>query len=75
MLRPTRPVPTVGAQARVRHFGGAGEPAVVTAVLQGGRLVQVRTEAGETMQFTLSTATAAFTTSVGGPRLELVDSA
>ena len=74
VLRPTRPVPRVGARARVTHFGGASETAVVLAVEDDGRRVQVRCAGGELLEFVLSPATARFVHAHGahGPRLELL---
>jgi hypothetical protein len=75
MLGPTRPFPRVGAPARICHFGGGFERAVVVAVREEGRRLEVRGEAGEAIEFVLSLATARFLP-VGdaqGPRLELLD--
>jgi hypothetical protein len=74
VLGPSRPVPRVGAPARIAHFGGGFELATVLAVHEDGRRVEVRGEAGEVLEFVLSPATARFV-SVGGlhgPRLELL---
>jgi hypothetical protein len=46
MLGPTRPVPRVGARARVKHFGGGSEDGAVVAVHDDGRRVTVRTLTG-----------------------------
>ncbi len=73
MLGPTRPVPRVGAPARIKHFGGAAERGTVVAVHDDGIRVSVRGEDGELYEFVLSQANARFV-SVGdahGPRLEL----
>jgi hypothetical protein len=61
----------------VTHFGGGSEAATVTAVLDGGRRVEVRVRGGELLEFALSPATARFVAAggPGGPRLELLDSA
>jgi len=74
VLRPTRPVPSVGARARITHFGGASETAVVLAVEDEGRRLRVRCAGGELLEFVLSPATARFVPSRGadGPRLELL---
>jgi len=73
---PSRPVPRVGARARVAHFGGEREAAVITRVGEEGRSVQVRAEGGELLEFVLSPATARFVSATpGGPRLELLDGA
>ena len=71
---PSRPVPRVGEAARVTHFGGGSERAVIVRVEEDGRGLQVRTESGELLDFTLSPATARFATAeAGGPRLELLE--
>jgi hypothetical protein len=74
MLGPSRPVPRVGARARIAHFGGGFEAGVVVAVREGGRRLEVRGEGGEVLEFVLSPATARFVAAGGGqgPRLELV---
>jgi hypothetical protein len=73
-VRPSRPVPRVGAKARIVHFGGGSEDGVVLAVRDHGRRLQVRCEDGEVLEFLLSPATARFVSaqSTGGPRLELL---
>jgi hypothetical protein len=75
MLGPTRPVPRVGASARIRHFGGSSEDGVVVAVHEQGRGVTVRGEDGERYEFVLSHSSARFLSAgdARGPRLELVD--
>jgi len=77
MLGPSRPVPKVGAHARIKHFGGGSEPGTVVAVHDDGRRVQVRGEDGELHDFILNRANARFVSaaSAHGPRLELVDRA
>ncbi|HWY18340.1 MAG TPA: hypothetical protein VNY27_06475 [Solirubrobacteraceae bacterium] len=74
MLGPSRPVPRVGARARIAHFGGSFERGTVIAVSEEGRRVRVRGESGETLEFVLSPATARFVASETshGPRLELL---
>jgi hypothetical protein len=72
---PSRPMPRVGASARIAHFGGGFEPAIVLAVHDDGRRLQVRGEGdGETREFVLNAATATFREggSAHGPRLELL---
>jgi hypothetical protein len=73
VLHPTRPVPRVGARARITHFGGSSEAAVVVAVDDEGRRIAVRA-GGELLDFVLSPATARFVYADGahGPRLELL---
>jgi hypothetical protein len=73
MLGPSRPVPRVGARARIAHFGGGFETGVVVAVREEGRRLEVRGEGGEVLEFVLSPATARFVAAGGGqgPRLEL----
>jgi hypothetical protein len=53
----------VGAHARIAHFGGGHEPAVVVAVLEDGRRLQVRGEDGAVFVSAASSH---------GPRLELL---
>jgi len=73
MLGPSRPVPRVGARARIAHFGGGFEAGAVIAVRDGGRCVEVEGEGGEVLEFVLSPASARFVSAAGvhGPRLEL----
>jgi hypothetical protein len=72
--RPSRPVPRVGARARIAHFGGGFERGTVIAVAEDGRRLRVRGEGGEVLEFVLSPATARFVSAAGshGPRLELI---
>ncbi len=74
MLGPSRPVPRVGARARIAHFGGGYERGTVIDVSEQGRRLRVRGEAGETFEFALSPATARFVAAGAshGPRLELL---
>ncbi|HWX52238.1 MAG TPA: hypothetical protein VNY34_03025 [Solirubrobacteraceae bacterium] len=74
MLGPSRPVPRVGARARIAHFGGGFELGTVLAVHEEGRRLQVRGESGEVLEFVLSPASARFVAAGGthGPRLELL---
>lgn len=74
MLGPSRPVPRVGARARIAHFGGSFEHGTVIAVSDEGRHLRVRGELGETLEFILSPATARFVAAgpAHGPRLELL---
>ena len=67
-------MPRVGAKARIAHFGGGFQDALIVAVHDGGRRVLVRDEAGEVLEFALSPATARFmaTGPAHGPRLELL---
>ena len=66
-------MPRVGDRARIAHFGGGFELAVITSVAEDGRRVQVRGEGGELLEFVLSPATARFVSAgTGGPRLELL---
>ncbi len=76
MLGPTRPLPTAGAPARIRHFGGSAEPGTVVAVYEDGARVSVEGEDGELYEFVLSPANARFVSAgdVYGPRLELFPS-
>jgi len=74
VLGPSRPLPRVGAQARIAHFGGGFEQGTVLAVHEDGRRLEVRGEGGEVLEFVLSPATARFVSaaSAHGPRLELL---
>jgi hypothetical protein len=74
MLGPSRPVPRVGAQARIAHFGGGFERGTVLAVQEEGRRLQVRDEEGDVLEFVLNPATARFISAgdAHGPRLELL---
>jgi hypothetical protein len=75
MLGPSRPVPRIGARARIAHFGGTFELGTVVAISEEGRRVSVRGETGDTLEFVLSPATARFVAAgaAHGPRLELLD--
>jgi hypothetical protein len=74
VLGPSRPLPRVGARARIAHFGGGFELATVLAVHDDGKRLEVRGETGEVIEFVLSPATARFVpaNSPHGPRLELL---
>ncbi len=74
MLGPSRPLPRVGSRARIAHFGGGFEAGTVVAVLEEGRRLEVRAEAGDVLEFVLNPASARFVsaTSASGPRLELL---
>lgn len=73
MPKPSRPLPRVGARARIAHFGGVFERGVVVAVSHDERRLDVRGEDGEVHEFVLNLATARFVSadSAHGPRLEL----
>jgi hypothetical protein len=75
LLGPSRPFPRLGARARVAHFGGGFESAIVVAVHDDGRRLEVRCEDGEVLEFALNPATARFIAagSSHGARLELLD--
>jgi hypothetical protein len=60
MLRPTKPLPRIGARAAIRHFGGQEEAVTVIAVRDDGRVVEVEDAAGTRHSFSLRRATAAF---------------
>lgn len=60
MLRPTKPVPAVGASASVSHFGGGDEEVVIVAVEDDGRRLVVRDAGAQTHEFTLRRATAVY---------------
>jgi hypothetical protein len=70
-------MPTVGASARIHHFGGTVEHGVVVAVLEEGRRLGVRGEDGRTDEFVLNPATARFVSAAAGQgtRLELLPDA
>ena len=74
MLEPTRQPPRIGANARIAHFGGGFERGTVVAIRDDGRLLEVRGESGELLEFVLSPATARFVSAASayGPRLELL---
>jgi hypothetical protein len=74
VLGPTRPLPRVGDRARITHFGGTSETALVLAVEDDGRRLEIRGASGEVLEFVLSPATARFVHADGahGPRLELL---
>jgi hypothetical protein len=73
MLGPSRPLPTVGAHARIKHFGGSVERGVVVAVFEDGARLSVEGEDGELYEFVLSQKNARFISAgdAHGPRLEL----
>jgi hypothetical protein len=73
-MYPSRPMPRVGGRARIAHFGGGFQDALILAVKDGGRRVLVRDDGGEVLEFALSPATARFiaTGHAHGPRLELL---
>ncbi len=73
MLGPSKPLPRVGARGRIAHFGGTFETGTVLAVHDHGKRLEVRSEAGERLEFILSPATARFVAAgtAHGPRLEL----
>jgi len=75
VLGPSRPLPRIGARARIVHFGGGVEGATVVGLHEHGRRLEVRSETGESLEFVLSPATARFVCGDGGrwPRLELLD--
>jgi hypothetical protein len=74
MLAPSRPLPRLGALARIVHFGGGAEAGTVVAVEQEGRSLRVRGGDGELHEFVLSRKNARFVSAddAHGSRLELV---
>ncbi|MGH2834548.1 MAG: hypothetical protein ACRDK2_17390 [Solirubrobacteraceae bacterium] len=74
MLGPSRPLPRLGAKARIAHFGGEFELATVIRLAEQGRRLWVRGESGEELEFLLSPANARFVAAgdAHGPRLELL---
>jgi len=77
VLGPSRQPPRVGAPARIAHFGGGFETAIVLAVSEDGRRLEVRCESGELIDFELNPASARFLAagSSHGSRLELLGDA
>jgi hypothetical protein len=75
MPRPSRVMPRVGSVARITHFGGETEAAVVSVVADGGHRLSVDSESGERLEFVLSRATAKFVPvgSAHGSGLELLE--
>ncbi len=73
VLGPSRPLPRVGAKARIAHFGGSFEDGTVLAIHEDGRRLDVGCAGGQVLAFVLSPATARFVSADGaqGPRLEL----
>lgn len=65
-----RALPRIGAAVLVEYLG-ATVPGTVTHVAADGRRVEVLTEEGATLEFTLNRATATFTAGGGqtGPRM------
>jgi hypothetical protein len=74
MLGPTRPLPRVGASARIKHFGGGFEQGTIIAVHDDGSRLGVQGDDGELYEFVLSPANARFVSAgdAHGPRLELI---
>jgi hypothetical protein len=74
MLGPSRPLPFVGASARIKHFGGGVERGTVMAVHDDGARVSVEGEDGELHEFVLNRASARFVSAgdAYGARLELL---
>lgn len=74
MPGPSRPLPRVGARARLNYFGGDSEAATIRAVRDDGRRLLVRGEDGAEQEFVLSPKTARFVLADDphGPRLELL---
>jgi hypothetical protein len=66
-------MPSPGAPARILHFGGAAQPAVIVAVREQGRTLVVRGDEGEELEFVLSRSSARYVSAAGvhGPRLAL----
>ena len=74
MIRPSRPLPRVGGQVRIKHFGGSAEGGTIVAVQDEGARLSVEGEDGERYEFVLSQKTARFVSAgdAHGPRLELL---
>ncbi len=60
MLGPSKPVPRIGAQAVIVHFGGRAEQVTIVGVEDDGRRILVSATGGGRSAFTLRRATAAF---------------
>ena len=75
MPRPSRLPPRLGAHARIARFGGGFELATIVAVEDDGRVLRVRSETGELLEFVLNRASARFLQAgaSNGPRLELLN--
>ena len=71
----SRRVPRPGAPARILHFGGSVQPAVIVSVHEQGRRLVVRGDEGEELEFVLSRSSARYVSAAGahGPRLALPD--
>jgi hypothetical protein len=69
----SRRMPRPGAPARILHFGGTVQPAVIVAVHEHGRRLVVRGDEGEELEFVLSRSSARYVSAAGvhGPRLAL----
>lgn len=69
-----RALPRIGVAVHVDYLG-ATVAGTVTAVAADGRRLEVVTEEGATLQFTLNRVTATFTAGGGqtGPRLRFAD--
>ena len=59
-LRPSRPLPVVGAAARIWHFSGESEPVTIVEVHDDGRTVAVVSADGSRREFTLRRVSARF---------------
>lgn len=59
-LRPSRPLPVVGAPARIRHFSGESEPVTIVATEDDGRTIAVVSADGTRHEFTLRRVSARF---------------
>jgi len=71
---PLRAMPETGAPVLVDYLGST-VPATVSAVAPDGRALEVVTDEGTSLRFTLNRATATFTAAGGGqtgPRLRFV---
>lgn len=75
MIRPSRPLPRVGGQVRIKHFGGSVEGGTILAVQDEGARLSVEGEDGERYEFVLSPKNARFVSAgdAHGPLLELLD--
>jgi hypothetical protein len=59
-LKPSRPLPEVGAPARIWHFSGESEPVSIVELREQGRSVVVACADGSQREFTLRRVSARF---------------
>jgi hypothetical protein len=59
-LKPSRPLPELGAPARIWHFSGESEPVSIVELREQGRSVVVARVDGSRREFTLRRVSARF---------------